>query len=140
FAMPFDEIATIAGVSVDAARQHASRARQRVQQSAAVPDSDAQRQRQVVEAFLAASQEGKFDALLAVLDPGVVLRATGGGGPAGLTREFLGAEAVIQQLLRFSHVASTLRVVLINGAPGLVNTPRGKLQSVMGFAIRDGKI
>ena len=75
FAVPFDEIAPIVGRSPTAARQLASRARRRVQGAAAVPDADLTRQREVVDAFLAASRGGDFDALLAVLDPDVVLRA-----------------------------------------------------------------
>jgi RNA polymerase sigma-70 factor (ECF subfamily) len=139
FAMPFDEIAPIIGCSLDAARQHASRARHRVQSSSAIPDSDAERQRQVVEAFLAASREGNFDALLAVLDPDVVLRATG-GAEAGVTREYRGARAAIEQLLRFAHLAKFSRLARVNGAPGLVNVPDGTARSVMGIAMKNGKI
>src|SRR5438034_6125279 len=75
FAVPFDEIAPIVGRSPTAARQLASRARRRVQGTATVPDADLARQREVVEAFLAAVRAGDFDALLAVLDPDVVRRA-----------------------------------------------------------------
>ena len=75
FAVPFDEIAEIIGRSPAAARQLASRARRHVRASAPVPDADLAEQRRVVDAFFAASREGDFDALVAVLDPDVVLRA-----------------------------------------------------------------
>ncbi len=91
FAVPFDEIAPIVGRSPTAARQLASRARRRVQGAAPVPDADLARQREVVDAFLAASRGGDFEALLAVLDPDVVLRADTGAVPAGASREVRGA-------------------------------------------------
>ena len=78
FAVPFDEIAPIVGRSPTAARQLASRARRRVQGAAPVPDADLARQREVVDAFFAAARGGDFDALVAVLDPDVVLRSDGG--------------------------------------------------------------
>jgi len=87
FAVPFDEIAPIVGRSPTAARQLASRARRRVQAAAPVPDADITRQREVVDAFLAAAREGDFDALVAVLDPDVVLRADSGAVPPGVSRE-----------------------------------------------------
>src|SRR5947199_4786040 len=80
FAVPFEEIATIVERSPEATRQLASRARRRVQGQRAIPDADMDRQREVVAAFLAASREGDFDALVAVLDPDVVVRADFGGG------------------------------------------------------------
>ena len=99
FAVPFDEIAPIVGRSPTAARQLASRARRRVQGAATVPDADLTRQREVVDAFLAASRGGDFDALLAVLDPDVVLRADRAAVPAGASREVRGAAAVAEQAL-----------------------------------------
>src|SRR5215470_6307310 len=87
FAVPFDEIAPIVGRSETAARQLASRARRRVRGAAMVPDADLTRQREVVDAFLAASREGSFDALLALLDPDVVLRADRAAVQAGASRE-----------------------------------------------------
>src|SRR5436309_6128216 len=74
FAVPFDEIASIVDRSPEATRQLASRARRRVQGERTIPDPDLDRQREVVDAFLAASREGDFEALVAVLDPEVVLR------------------------------------------------------------------
>src|SRR5437870_5514180 len=94
FDLPFDEIAPIVGRTPAAARQLASRARRRVQGAAAVPDADLTRQRAVVDAFLAASRGGDFDALLAVLDPDVVLRADGTAVQAGASKEVRGAAAV----------------------------------------------
>src|SRR6266849_2628282 len=97
FAVPFDEIAPIVGRSETAARQLASRARRRVRGAATVPDADLTRSRAVVDAFLAASREGRFDALLAVLDPDVVFRADRAAVLAGASREVRGAPAVARQ-------------------------------------------
>src|SRR5438067_1495687 len=94
FAVPFEEIAAIVGRSPAAARQLASRARRRVRGAATAPDADLTRQREVVDAFLAASRAGDFDALLAVLDPDVVLRADRAAVQAGAAREVRGAAAV----------------------------------------------
>src|SRR5215207_9760155 len=93
FAVPFEEIGPLVGRSPTAARQLASRARRRVQGEAPAPDPDVARQREVVDAFFAAAREGDFDALVAVLDPDVVLRADVGGVPAGASREVRGAPA-----------------------------------------------
>jgi RNA polymerase sigma factor (sigma-70 family) len=93
FSVPFEEIAPVVGRSPTAARQLASRARRRVQGEAHLPDADLATQRKVVDAFLAASRDGDFDTLLAVLDPDVVLRMDGGALRAGLSREVRGARA-----------------------------------------------
>src|SRR2546425_4072347 len=116
FAVPFDEIATIVGRSPAAARQLASRARRRVQ-GATAPDVDRARQRAVVDAFLAASRGGDFAALLAVLDPDVVLRADPTAGRMGATAEGRGAKAVAQA---FKGRAQAAQPALVNGAAGLV--------------------
>src|SRR5438105_7873265 len=108
FAVPFDEIAPIVGRSETAARQLASRARRRVQGAATAPDADLTRQREVVDAFLAASRGGDFDALLAVLDPDVVLRADSAAVHMGASREVRGAAAVAKQFsgrARFAQLA-----------------------------------
>src|ERR671915_157431 len=105
FAVPFAEIAPMVRRSLAATRQLASRARRRVQGAANVPDTDLARQREVVEAFCTASREGDFEALVAVLDPDVVLRADVGGVPAGASRELHGAQAVAEQALTFSQFA-----------------------------------
>ena len=140
FSVPYEEIAPVVGRSPTAARQLASRARRRVQGEAHVPDADLATQREVVDAFLAASRDGDFDTLLAVLDPDVVLRIDGGSVRAGLTREVRGARAVAEQTLTFSRLSPFVRPALVNGAAGVVVAPRGRPFSVMGFTIRGGKI
>jgi RNA polymerase sigma-70 factor (ECF subfamily) len=141
FAVPFDEIAPIVGRSPAAARQLASRARRRVQGRSPTSDADLDRQREVVEAFLAASREGDFEALLDVLDPDVVLRADSGPLPPPATQEVRGAHAVAKLATAFSQVAQFSRLALVNGTAGLVTTnPGGEPFSVMGFTIGDGRI
>src|SRR5215203_3857316 len=140
FAVPFDEIAPIVGRSPTAARQLASRARRRVQAESPVPDADLATQRGVVDAFLAASREGDFEALLAVLDPDVVLRIDGGAVRAGLSREVRGVRAVAEQTLTFSRLSPFVRPALVNGAAGVVVAPRGRPFAIMGFTVRRGKI
>jgi RNA polymerase sigma-70 factor, ECF subfamily len=141
FAVPFDEIAPIVGRSPDAARQLASRARRRLQGSVTVPDADLARQRKVVDAFLAASRAGNFEALLAVLDPDIVLRADHGAVAPGTPSVIRGARAVAEGALTFSRLAEFARVALVNGAPGILSRFRdGRPQAVLGFTVRDGKI
>jgi RNA polymerase sigma-70 factor (ECF subfamily) len=139
FAVPFDEIAPIVGRSSTAARQLASRARRRVQDSAAVPDPDVGRQREVVDAFLAAARNGDFDALLAVLDPEIVLRVDLGAGPTG-THLFRGAQVVAEQAMAYSSRAPFARSALVNGTAGIVAVARGRALAVMGFTVANGKI
>lgn len=140
FGMSFEEIAPIVDRSPAAARQLASRARRRVRTSA-VPDPDRVRQQRVADAFLAAAREGDFEGLFAVLDPHVVLRADGGTLRPDASREVRGARAVAEGALRFASAARFARSVLVNGAPGFVGRhPDGRLLSVMGLTIRDGKI
>ena len=140
FGMTFDEIAPIVDRSVVAARQLASRARRRVQGQAPASDADLRQQRRVVDAFLAAAQEGDFERLVAVLDPEIVLRADG-GAIKGMSRLVRGAQAVTAQAATFSKVALTTQVVLVNGNIGLVcRLPDGRLFSVIGFTIADGKV
>ncbi len=136
FAVPFDEIAPIVGRSPTAARQLASRARRRVQ-GARVPDADPTRQREVVDAFLAASRGGDFDALVAVLDPDVVLRADRAAVDAGASQEVRGAAAVAET---FSGRARAAQPALVNGAVGLVWAPGGRPRVVFDFRITRGKI
>lgn len=140
FAVPFDEIAPMVGRSPEATRQLASRARRRVQGEAPAPDPDLTRQREVVDAFFAASREGDFDALVAVLDPDVVLRSDGGAGRPGATAVVHGAEAVAKRASHYAHLATSVRPALINGAAGAVVTPKGRPFSVMAFTVRGGKI
>jgi RNA polymerase sigma factor (sigma-70 family) len=138
FAVPFEEIAPIVGRSPAAARQLASRARRRVQAAATPPEADLTRQREVVDAFLTAARGGDFDALVAVLDPDVVLRADSGAVPVGLPREEHGAPAVAKRALKGR--ARAARPALVNGAVGVVVAPRGQLLLVLGFTITGGKI
>jgi RNA polymerase sigma factor (sigma-70 family) len=137
FAVPFDEIAPIVGRSPASARQLASRARRRVRGAGTVPDADLTRQREVVDAFLAASRGGDFDALLAVLDPDVVLRADRAAVQMGASREVRGAAAVADT---FSGRARAAQPALVNGAVGLVWATGGRPRIVFGFTITRGKI
>ncbi len=105
-----------------------------------ISDTDLATQRKVVEAFLAGSREGDFDALVALLDPDVVLRADRGAMPAGAWREVRGAEPVAGQALNYSQLALLVRPALVNGATGLVATRGGQPFSVGGFTVRGGKI
>jgi RNA polymerase sigma factor (sigma-70 family) len=138
FAVPFDEIAPIVGRSPDAARQLASRARRRVRGADTSYELDLTRQREVVDAFLAAARDGDFDALVAVLDPDVVLRSDRAALPADAPREVRGAPAVARRAL--VGRARAARPALVDGAVGVVVTPRGRLLMVLDFKIRGGKI
>src|SRR5262245_45144626 len=140
FGMSFDEIAPIVDRSAVAARQLASRARRRVQGQAPSPDADLRQQRRVVDAFLAAAQKGDFEGLVAVLDPDIVLRADG-GAIKGMSRVVRGAQAVLAQAATFSKIGLSNQVVLVNGNIGLVcRLPDGRLFSVIGFTVANGKI
>jgi RNA polymerase sigma factor (sigma-70 family) len=139
FAVPYDEIAPIIDRSPDAARQLASRARRRIQGENTRPDADLDTQREVVEAFLAASRDGDFEGLLAVLDPDVVLRVD--FGPlSGRSREVRGAEKVAGQAQAYSQIGLVLHRTLINGAAGVVSTRDGEPFSVGGVTVRNRKI
>jgi len=137
FGVPFEEIAPIVERSPAAARQLASRARRRVRGTATVPEADLARRRAVVDAFLAASRGGDFEALLAVLDPDVVLRADGAAVRLGASREVRGAAAVAET---FSGRARAAKPALVDGAPGLVWASGGRPRVVFGFTITDGRI
>jgi RNA polymerase sigma factor (sigma-70 family) len=137
FGMPFEEIAPIVERTPDAARQLASRARRRVQARNATPDVDVGVQRRVVDAFLAAAQEGDFHGLVAVLDPNVVLRGDAGPGRASEVR---GAHEVAHRAQTFSRIGFLRQPALVNGAPGLVCTREGKPFSVLAFTVTAGKI
>jgi RNA polymerase sigma-70 factor (ECF subfamily) len=137
FAVPFDKIAPIVGRSPTAARQLASRARRRVQGRATVPDPDGARQREVVRAFLAASRGGDFDALLALLDPDVVVRADPAAVQMGASRVLRGAVAVAGT---FKGRAQVAQLALVNGAVGAVWAVGGRPRVVFGFTITGGKI
>jgi RNA polymerase sigma factor (sigma-70 family) len=140
FGVPFDEIAPIVGRSPTAARQLASRARRRVQGSTDLPGADLARQKKVVHAFVAAARDGDFEALLAVLDPDVVLRADLGPLATDGSRVVRGAEAVAGQALTYSRLDLRMQPALINGVAGYLSMLDGKPFSVGGFTVRNGKI
>ena len=137
FAVPFDEIARIVGRSPAAARQLASRARRRVQGAAAAPDADVDRRREIVDAFLAASRNGDFDALLAVLDPEVVLRADDAAVRLGAPGEVRGAPGVANFLRGRARGA---RRALVDGAAGAVWAPGGTPRVAFVFTVTGAKI
>jgi RNA polymerase sigma-70 factor (ECF subfamily) len=147
FDLTFDEIAPIVGRSPTAARQLASRARRRVRGAAAAPDADLSRRRQIVDAFLAAARGGDFEALLALLDPDVILRADRAavlmsesrqaGDAPKLVPETRGSDAVAGI---FSGRAAAAQPALLNGAPGAAWAPGGRTRAALGFTIAGGRI
>jgi RNA polymerase sigma factor (sigma-70 family) len=137
FALPFEEIAPIVERSPAATRQLASRARRRVQGAGTAPDTDLSRRREVVRAFLAASHSGDLGALVAVLDPDVVLRADHAVVRTGAEAEVRGADAVAAT---FSGRARHARLALINGVTGLVWAAGGRPRVVFSFTLAGGKI
>jgi RNA polymerase sigma factor (sigma-70 family) len=140
FALPFDEIAPIVDRSPAAARQLASRARRRIRGEKTTPDADLDVQRQVVDAFLAASRNGDFDALLELLDPDVVLRVDGGVVPGGTSMEVRGAAAVAGRARMFPQLGLDMRPALINGTAGAVSILDGQPFSVGAVIVMGGKI
>ena len=138
FALPFDEIAPIVGRSSAATRQLASRARRRVKDARAVPDPDRALQRRVVDAFHAAARAGDLQALLAVLDPDVVLRADFGSGAPG--RFLRGATDVAGSATMYARAGITGRPALVNGAEGALSFRDGELYAVLGFTVHGGRI
>jgi RNA polymerase sigma-70 factor, ECF subfamily len=139
FGVPFADIATALDRSEAAAQQLASRARRRVRNSPE-PDIDHQRQRQVVDAFFAASRDGDFDALLAVLDPDVELRIDGGVLREDASLMLTGAEAVAGHTATYAGLYPAVIPALVNGAPGAVVAPGGRVFSVMAFSVVNGRI
>jgi len=140
FAMPFDEIARIAGRSPEATRQLASRARRRVQGATVEPDVELSEQRRVVDAFIEAARRGDFDALLEILDPEVVLRVD--AGPDGkLAREpIVGAEAVASEARRWATMAPQSRPAIVNGVAGAVIGRPGRPFAVVAVTVANGRI
>ena len=146
FDLPFEEVAPIVGRSPVAARQLASRARRRVR-GAEVPEADRSRQREIVDAFLAAARGGDFAALLAALDPDVVLHADAAAVQWSAARQAAGAPRLAPAIRGATAVARTFtgslraaQPALVNGAPGLVWAPDGQPRSVARFTVRRGKI
>jgi RNA polymerase sigma factor (sigma-70 family) len=138
FSVPFDEIGAILDRSPDAARQLASRARRRIRAADTTPDADAAaHQEEVVEAFLAAARDGDFDALLAVLDPDIVLREDWG---SGTIVEVRGAENVARRAMSFSQLGLVGRPALINGAAGWVSVLDAELYAIAALTLHNGRI
>ncbi|MEV4756036.1 RNA polymerase sigma factor SigJ [Micromonospora sp. NPDC049559] len=140
FAIPFEEIAPLVDRSPAATRQLASRARRRVRDQAPTPDPDRARQREVVDAFFAATRDGDLQALVAVLDPDVVLRSDGGATLAHQTVTIRGARTVAERAATFGRLAPFARPVLVNGLAGVVVVAQGRPISVMGFTVTAGRI
>jgi RNA polymerase sigma-70 factor (ECF subfamily) len=140
FAVPFEEIAPMIDRSPAAARQLASRARRRVRGQAPAGEPDLLRQRAAVDAFFAAARAGDFEALVAVLHPDVVLRADGGASRTRPSVVLHGPREVAAQAFVGAALAAYLRPALINGAAGVVCVVNGKVFSVMGFTVVNGKI
>jgi RNA polymerase sigma-70 factor (ECF subfamily) len=140
FGLSFADIAPIVNRTPETATQLASRARRRVRGAAPVPDADLARQQEVVEAYLAASRAGDFEALVAVLDPDVVLRADFGQLPLGIPKLVRGAQNVARQAKLFSQYGPSARLALVNGAVGALVFVEGRLYSVVGFTVSNGKV
>ncbi|GAB4059839.1 sigma-70 family RNA polymerase sigma factor [Catellatospora paridis] len=137
FAVPFDELAPVIGKSPDAARQLASRARRRVQGQAPTGDVDQARRREIVEAFLSAAREGRFEALLTVLDPDVVMRADATAVAYGSKGELRGADTVAGY---WNGMAAEARTALLDGVVNAVWAPGGKVRVALAFTVVDGRI
>jgi RNA polymerase sigma-70 factor, ECF subfamily len=140
FGVPFEQIATLLDRSPQAARQLASRARRRVRAQPTSPDVDVSAQRLVVDAFMTAARTGDFDALVATLDPDVVLRSDGGAALTGLSVELHGALNVARQAALWSQVALTVHPALVNGAAGAVMTRDGAVFAIASVIVRNGRI
>jgi RNA polymerase sigma-70 factor (ECF subfamily) len=140
FDLPFEEIAPIVGRSATAARQLASRARRRVRGGGSASDADLRRRREVVEAFLSASRQGDFAALVVLLDPDVVVRVDDVEHEPPRRLEYHGAAELFQRSRAFSRAARFCRFALLNGSPGLVMAPRGRLSRAIAFTFSGEKI
>ena len=138
FGVRFEEIGHILDRSEQASRQLANRARKKVHAAPTEPDPDLDAQREVVDAFLAASRDGDFERLVAVLDPDVVSRGDLGGGKP--VRETHGAEAVATNALAFRRLDLEVRPALINGAVGAVSLRNGEPFSIGAMTVKNGKI
>ena len=140
FAVPFDQIAPVVGRTPAAAKKLASRARQRVRGAPAVPAAELGRQRQVVNAFLAAARRGDLGALLAVLAPDVTRRADRAALPAGGDPVIRGADTVARQTLVLGPRARFAEPALVDGTVGVVVAPHGRLVLALTFTVRDGRV
>ena len=140
FAVSFEEIAPIVDRTPAAARQLASRARRRVQGTDSIPSASRAEQREVVDAFLAALRRGDVEGLVSVLDPDVLVRVDEAGGRPGAPREIRGARNWAKGAIAFSQAARFAQAALVDGVPGAVFAPGGKLHSALRFTITLGKI
>jgi RNA polymerase sigma-70 factor, ECF subfamily len=140
FAVPFEQIGPILDRSPAAAKQLASRARNRLRGAPGPGAPDPARQREVAEAFLAAARGDDFEGLLAVLDPAVVLRVDAGASPFGPSRLVKGAPEVAAQAHQYARLARFARPVLVNGTPGFLVARGDQPLALIGLAVRDGKI
>jgi RNA polymerase sigma-70 factor (ECF subfamily) len=152
FAVPFEQIGPILDRTPAAAKQLASRARRRLRTDPAHPDdgdsaatapsgtAELSRQWTVVDAFLAASREGDFERLLAILDPDIVLHADAGAGPFGPSVVVRGAREVIAQAQRFAPLERFARPVLVNGAPGFLVARGGEPLALIAMTVKGGRI
>jgi RNA polymerase sigma-70 factor (ECF subfamily) len=141
FAVSFAEIATVVDRSPTAARQLASRARRRVQAARPEPDADLAVQQRVVDAFLAAARGGDFEALLSLLDPDVVFRTDGGGRGPLARPPVVGAPQVLEVLRAQARTFAPLgRPAIVNGGPGVIVGPPGKVLAVVGLTVVGGRI
>jgi RNA polymerase sigma factor (sigma-70 family) len=138
FAVPFDEIGAILERSPEAARQLASRGRRRIRSAHTIPDADASAHQEVVEAFLSAARDGEFDALVAMLDPDIVVREDTG---SGTIVEVRGASNVARRALAAASQRGLVgRPALINGAPGWVSVLDGELFAIAALTLHNGRI
>jgi RNA polymerase sigma factor (sigma-70 family) len=141
FAVPFEQIAEVVGRTPAATRQLASRARRRVREGAPSPDADVAVQRRVVDAFLAAARSGDFEALVRVLDPGVVFRLDGGGVGLLARGPIVGASDVAREILSTgAPFAPLAEPATVNGAPGAIVRAGGRPRYVVGFTVSNGRI
>jgi RNA polymerase sigma-70 factor, ECF subfamily len=137
FSVPFEEIGVILDRSPDAARQLASRGRRRIRGADTTPDADPAAQQEVLDAFLAAAGDGDFDALVAVLDPGIVRREDTG---SGTIVEVRGAENVVRRAMAAAQLGLVVRPALINGAAGWVSLLDGEVYAIVALTLQSGRI
>jgi RNA polymerase sigma-70 factor, ECF subfamily len=140
FGLPFGEISAVTGRSSAATRQLASRARRRVRGTATVPGTRLARQREIAAAYLAAARGGDMSALLSILDPDVVLHADAKSAPTGVALTRRGAEAVAMSALAGARRSAHVGLALINGTPGIIVAPSGRLALALAFTFADDKI
>jgi RNA polymerase sigma-70 factor, ECF subfamily len=140
FGVPFADIGPVLGRTPGATKMLASRARRRVHDHAVVPDADPVRQREVVEAFLSASRAGDFDALVALLDPDVVLRADTGSTSSAVSTLVRGAAAVAGRALMFARLAGRSYPALVQGVAGMVTLQDGRPVAVLACTVVGARI